>query len=711
VARLVPYFVLLAEVLAFYRHVLFYGGYSIPWDLRTFHLPFAEFIARSFRNGELPLWNPYTYCGMPVHANLQAQLFYPPTILTIWLSNLTGAGHLLYFLEWQIVLHVFLGGVFTFLLLKKLGVETAAALLGATVFQLGGFFASQTQHLGAMNGAAWLPLAWLSVISLAAKRTWRWTAALAVGLAMALLAGFSPVAVVVAGSTILLAAILVFTGRARRKLWWAVALAGVWAAALAAVQVAPAIELTRLSVAALRSEFMGTGGGLRLESLVSLILPDYYGIFDLSTYSQPWQPTFLYLYIGVPGLMLAAAAALVRRTPHAPVFGWLALLSALWMLGDSTPAGKAALSGAPAIVKSSMYPEFAMASFIASMAVLAGLGAHRFFGSARPAVKVALVAIAALDLIATGSGRPMNTGSLQNDPGLTYTHFDGNAEVLSRVRSLTRRGFPPDRIDTLDDSMNWAMGAALTGIPTANGNDPFALYRLMQVRLIFTGGERWGRYYQVSRPESPVLDLLNVRYLLSRKPVGSAGLERVAQLPGRDVYENPDALPRFFLVHRIHPVRSMEQGLRILRSPDFRPAGEAVVEGPVQFGAAAPSRAGSVTVSDYRPRRVRLEVKTSAPAFLVSSEAFYPGWKAWVDGREQPLVLTNVAFRGLALAGGTHTVEMRFEPAILWWSAAISLAAWLAAAACLAPNTRRRASTPLRLDTSTPLSTSPPLQR
>jgi uncharacterized membrane protein len=65
-----PLLVLLAEVLAFFRHILFYGHYAIPWDFGTYHLSQAWFIARSFARGELPLWDPYTYCGMPVQGIL-----------------------------------------------------------------------------------------------------------------------------------------------------------------------------------------------------------------------------------------------------------------------------------------------------------------------------------------------------------------------------------------------------------------------------------------------------------------------------------------------------------------------------------------------------------------------------------------------------------------------------------------------------------------
>ncbi len=45
-----------------------------------------------------------------------------------------------------------------------------------------------------------------------------------------------------------------------------------------------------------------------------------------------------------------------------------------------------------------------------------------------------------------------------------------------------------------------------------------------------------------------------------------------------------------------------------------------------------------------------------------------------MDGVAQPLTLTNVAFRGLAVPAGRHTVEMRFEPRILGAGAGLSVA-------------------------------------
>jgi Bacterial membrane protein YfhO len=680
-ARVLPYLLLLAEVLLFFRHVLFYGGYVIPWDLRYDHYPIAAFVAESFERGELPLWDPYTYCGRPLYANIQAQVFYPPMIAVALLSNAIGGDHLLYLLEWQLILHVFLGGVFCFLLLRRLGVSRPAALAGATIYQLGGFFASQAQHLGAVDAAAWLAFTWLCVVHLREKVTPRWTALLAAGFAMTVLAGLPSMSAVVFASACLLALGLAAFRLAPWKLPAAVVGAGIGSLPLAAVQLLPTIELTWNSVAQYRDAWLGSGGGLPLESLVSLLIPNHYGIFDLSTYSLPYDPTFLYIYGSYVGLALCIGAAVRPRRRETTLFAVFTLVCALWMLGDSTPIGAALFAVLPGFIQIGLHPEFALAAFALAFAVLAGLGFEQFVR--KPALAYAVVAVIAIDLTAVSSGRLMNAFPTAREPGVTRNHFDGSVELLSGMRKLVAGRTPPWRIDTAGDSLSWAMAAPLTKVPSANGNDPFAPARLIQARLAFCDGERWGRYYEVSNLASPVLDLMNVRYVLARKPLdpaaaARAGFLHTASLPGHEVYENPRALPRFLLVSRIRKAANLEQAAEWLRSPGFSPASEAIVEGDIEFASsAADTPSGSVTVKQYSARRIVLEVDSPSPAFLVASETHYPGWQASLDGEPTHLFVTDVAFRGVPVPAGNHEVVLDFAPAILWWSAALSLVAWL----------------------------------
>ncbi len=669
VRKYLPYAVLLAEVLVFYRHVLFYSGYLFPWDLRYFHYPHAWFISESFRHFDLPLWDPFTYMGRPFLANIQTQSLYPPYLLLIALCNLVG-GNLMYFLECNVILHIWLAGIFTYWLLKRLGLGVPAALLGATVYQLGGFFPAQVEHMGAVNTAAWIPLAWLAAISL--RDSLRWLPVLATALAMSVLSGHTPLTAAVFASTLFLAVLLVVFRRAPIRVPLLTAAACAWAALLAAVQLLPTIQLSGLSIAQYRTDWLKSGGGVPLQSLASLVMPNYYNIFDLSRYSFRWEITYMYLYCGVLGLAFAITAAALRKRPEASLFTVMTVVSLFAMLGDSTPIGRGVYQILPQFIRNGLHPEFTMPCFILGMSVLAAMGADLFFRMR--ALAWGAVALAAFDLILVGSGRPFNTTTEKHEPGVYHNSFRGNSLDPQRMRMLADRTIPPSRIDTANSSQDWAMSAPVLGIPSANGNDPLALARIIQVRLGFCNGERWGAFYQVDHPDSPVLDAANVRYLLSRAPLKTTRLTEITKLTDDLVYENPNALPRFFLTPRVRVAGSMKEAAKILRAPGFDPHAETVVEGPPNLAGAYAT--GAVKVVRYEPRTVVLEVDVPAPAFLATSEANYPGWRAFLDNREVPLYYTNVGFRGLAVPAGKRQILMRFAPTLLKESAVLSALAW-----------------------------------
>ena len=685
-----PYAVLLAEIALFYRKVLFHPGtYAIPWDLRYYHLPLVEYMARSFRRGHLPLWDPYTYCGWPIYAELQTQLFYPPTLLAALVSNLTGGRHLLYFLELQLIAHILLGGIFAYALLRRLGSEPFAALIGATVYQLGPFFVSQTQHLCAIDAAAWLPLSWLAIVALAERFDWRWTGVLAVSLAMSILAGFPAVTAVAFVSCFLLACALLSVRGAL-----GLAIGNAWAATLSAIQLLPTAELHRLSVAKYRGDWVGDGGGHPLQSLISMLIPNYWGIFQFnpSEYKLPWNPTFLYLYFGLVGLALAAISLIKWKSRYTLSFLALTIACLLWMLGEHTPVGLTIFRLLPAAIQGPLYAEYALPAFALGMAVLAGLGSQWLLTGRSRAIQAAVIAACAVDLIAVGSSRPMNTASLDDEPGIGYDHFDSYAEVPPRIRELVNQTSPPARIDTVRGSLNWVAGM-LFEVPTASGNDPMAPERVIQARLSFGKGERWQRNIEIAAPDSRLIDLLNVRFIVSNGALEDSRFRKIAELPENFVYENPAALPRFFLVSRIRKAAGMAEAIAMLRSADFDPSAEAIVEGDVNASVGA---RGIVRTRRYEALEVELEVDSSAPAYLVTSETNYPGWFAAIDGQPQPIFTTNVAFRGLPVPAGQHTVTMRFHPTILWQGATLSLVSWATLTALLFRNwiSPRRSSRP-----------------
>ncbi len=666
--------VLMPEILIFYRKAIFSAHYAIPWDFRYYHLPLTTFIAASWRKGQFPLWDPYTYCGLPFFANINAQIFYPPTAITVFLANLFSPDRLMYFMELHLVAHVLLGGFFTFLLLRELELSRGAALIGATIFQCGPYFTSQTQHLGAMDGAAWIPLACWSVVRLSKRPSLRWTGWLALSLALSILAGFPSTAAAALLCAFTLAAALIAFQKSSPKLLLYCGVATVLAALLSAVQLLPTLQASSLSVSRFRGDFRGTSWGVPWQAFASMLWPDFYRVFELNLYKLPWNPTFLYLYCGIPALVFIAVA-LLRRSRYTAVFGSLTLISFFWMMGTHTLPGRLFFPLFFDLVRDSVYVEFTMVVSSLGIAILAALGANSL--PRRPLLSAVVLTITFLDLMLAGSGKIMNASSLDAEPGISYSQFAGSRELMDWIRQRLSQSWPPARYDLYDDSSGWVTTGGITELPSANGNDPFALYRFMQVRLLFSKGERWGRFYQVARPDSPILDLLNVRLLLSTTPVPeNSKFFKAADLPGRTLYENPTALPRFFLVPNVERAEDMADAVRRLGSPAFDPKRVAVVE----QGTAAhfpDGTGGVIRIIEYAPTQVRLRVESNQPRYLATSEVNYPGWRAWMDGQERPISMTNVAFRGLPVPAGNHEIVFRFLPRILVWSAGVSALACL----------------------------------
>ena len=178
---------------------------------------------------------------------------------------------------------------------------------------------------------------------------------------------------------------------------------------------------------------------------------------------------------------------------------------------------------------------------------------------------------------------------------------------------------------------------------------------------------------------SALYNFLNVKYVLAEKgkPPGDARFVPVFNGdPQIDVYLNTAALPRAMLIYKSIPVTSGEQAWAAIHQPEFDPSREVVVEGgPVLNGTPS---GGTLTVRRLDANDIELDATTSAPAYVVLSEVYYPGWRAEVDGRAAKILPANFAFRAVYLEPGAHRVRMFFLPASWTLGLAISAVTWCA---------------------------------
>ena len=149
------------------------------------------------------------------------------------------------------------------------------------------------------------------------------------------------------------------------------------------------------------------------------------------------------------------------------------------------------------------------------------------------------------------------------------------------------------------------------------------------------------------------------------------------------IYENLDPLPRAFLVPQAWWAADDEAALARMRSPGFDPAAEVVLSGRGEpFVSPAAGSVGRVTVEVYEPERIVLRVEAEDVGWLVVTDAFYPGWRASVDGEPVDITRANILFRAVPVGQGSHEVILTFRPVSVQAGLVVSLVAgvlWLLA--------------------------------
>lgn len=159
------------------------------------------------------------------------------------------------------------------------------------------------------------------------------------------------------------------------------------------------------------------------------------------------------------------------------------------------------------------------------------------------------------------------------------------------------------------------------------------------------------------------LDAANVRYLITGVPL--QGLPYPVVHASRDgvVFENPNALPRAWLVGNAVEVPEGSE-IETMSAPSFDFRTTAVVDSLTEPLAGGPVT-GEARVLTYEPDRIVIETTADRDALLVVADNWYPDWKATVDDTDSRVLRANHAFRGVRVPAGTHTVELVFAPAAL----------------------------------------------
>lgn len=762
-------------------------------DLALQNFQWKSFIRQQMAAGEIPLWNPRQFSGIPFLAAGQSSALYPLSLLYYVLPLTAAYG-------WFTVVNLGLAGCFMYALMRGIGVGRQGALLAGVIYQLCGFMLASVVFPMIIGAAVWLPLLLLMTEYILQRRQlWRGGQT---SIPWVVLGGGALACNILAGHAELTIYTLLITGYyAGARLIWAwrrggvafkqVVTSGLWLLAmvglgfaLAGAQFIPLFEFAQTNWRSERSSIETVLGYAHpARDLLQFLMPNFYGnpthhhyfdLFKMQTVSElsnaageriafiDWGIKNYVegaLYLGILPLALAAFALFMparrdqRATPpYRLIFALLAIISLSFMFGLPTyrllyalptinqlnspfrwifgvTVGVAALSamGLDNVYRAGLQgraKRWGHALVGGGVVILGGLLLSRlFYPQIEPFVDrlfhgMALAENAFADASAFYSYQFVNVlifGLMTLAAGCFFW-FSGRRlsgrwgifaiGVTALDLMIASWGFNPSsdpllldftppaiqwllgqegdwRYTTLDDPtqrpiLNANMGMRY-GLDDVRGYDsiiskqyvdymralaPQGQLDFNRIAPLFThdltptiDNDRQGFFI----PQTPLLDLLNVRYIISHKTTNLYAEDEAEAWPlvyedeAVRIWENTDALPRAYLV----------------MASDFRASWLPDPNEQFDYGQlAAPQQYTPVPIKRDSGREKWLDVRLDGDAWLIISETYAPGWRAFVrplgagdameEAHEVQLALGN--FQGVHLGAGQWTVRLVYSP-------------------------------------------------
>jgi hypothetical protein len=667
---------------------LYSGKVEPRWDARDSFYPAFAYQADSIAEGRFPLWDPYTSCGYPFHAEPQHSTLNPFAIVSGLCSSDSGHAFLAYWtFSW------WFGGIGMLWLSWHFGSTSSGGLIATMAYALSGFFIGHAEHTPYIIVAAWLP--WIFGFADRAMSTGRREYALLAGIAMGMASlGGYPGLVTFTGLAIAVWLSVRFlpadpAGGPKQRPFpkslvemaitlviIAVTMIAIWSPVLHAFFTEGVGYTDRVSP--LPPGTANYGDPFSLPAFLSIFFPyatiagrawmeadismtnGYSGIlaFPLAFFwflkgsgkKRPWGMLafFLCMFLVSLGGKAGIRTALYYLFPPMQFLRFSAPFRLFWIL----PVCLAAGLGYSAILSQPEDRRYAFFLFLGWMAaamiasfflmvflhardggVPGGISLRLFL----PAAVILPVATLCLWLCTPPHKELWSRLAVSAFLLLAITDMAGH--FLNNQDTVWARGNSIRQAESIHRHSTYIPGEPGPRLPPL----PFGFFNAQQVikKPVVQG-------YTTMRSRGFDDVLCRSRFVeILMSPV------------------------RFWLSPGIESLSSKESALSLLAVTGLGDPVPVFIEGPktslLHSERVIPGSFGKAEVLIYAPEKVEMiiDVPGEEGGFLASTERYASGWKAWINGVPEPVVKNNFYFRGIFVPSGRHSVRWTYEPR-LW---------------------------------------------
>ncbi|RJQ25320.1 hypothetical protein C4577_05965 [Candidatus Parcubacteria bacterium] len=754
--NILPFFVLsLISVVFFYKMFIFgqipfpgdllvseyspwkfesYLGYnpgSYPSKVQYFDVlrqiyPWKTISIEILKNGQIPLWNPYSFAGAPLLANFQSSVFYPLNIVYFILPQIYGWSFLVF-------LQPFLASIFTYFYCRKIGIGKTASLLSSIAFSYSLFTTVFLEYNIIIQTVLWLPLLLYLIERLIEKLEIKNILFFIAATMFSFLAGH----IQIFGFLVIFVFLYVFSrivcfNAARRykiKTLSVISLSIFFALGISSFQLLPTIELINNSARVSQSyQFLIEKLLIQPDQLILFLSPDFFGnpaaINYLLSDSYPGNA----VYIGLIPVIFSFFSMFLFRKKYLVKFFITSTFILAFFITRSPFTEFFYSFEIPLFSTGSPTNSIFLLSFCLS--ILAGFGVDHWISNKSRKHLLILAAFLVIFifvwLLKSALYSSVSTknllyssllffsilplfifGSRFNKKKLTSILFIGILIIdlfyfFQKFNPFVPKDFvfPSQEVfgflkDKAETNRFWAFGhTAILSNTTAQyslfhpeGYDPLyprAYGEFIQsskdgkIVTSFDNSSRSDAFLAPSFGEEDfsknqnrlkVLDLLAVKYIVDRAENGSTQktfpenrFKTIYQKDGWTIQENLKALPHMFLANDYVIYKNNQEFEKIFFSEDFNPRKTVLLKESLMNFNLTKNQEAKLDLLSYTPNKITLNSESKENKILFVSDTYYPGWRALIDNEEVKIYKANHAFKAVIVPKGKHRVILEYWP-------------------------------------------------
>lgn len=629
-------------------------------DITDLNFPYRHLLAQSLKDFKIPVWSDLIWCGYPLHAEGQGGFFYPFNLL-IFLIFQSNIGFNL-----SIILNFILCCFFSFLFFKEVGIKKQTAVFSAAIFSFSGFFFCHIQHLNMLNTVIWFPLIFYFAEKFLNTGDFKNIAAAGIAFGVQILAGFPQFAYYTAVFTFFY---LIFAENSLSliKRFSAFGLFILIGLGLAAVQWMPTLELVEFTSrkAGFSKEPARWWWAYNFSDLITWLSPFKYGAPFDNSFNKP-HSIFVEnsFYMGKIALLFGFLGFVLKFRKH-KFFAFTVILTFIIALSSS-------LKITPLLDKIPGFEQFrlhqrTLVFAVFSLSLFWGVIIDKWFR--KNGLKILLFVLIIFELFYFAKNQnafykrsdwmdaPQTVDFLENDKSsyrvwtinsydkavMSVAGFSGDLTPYCNYRNLLQ---PNSNI--------------LWNIPAIEGHGglrPKRFYEIWDVMMKKGIGFETLRFIGLAGGKYVLTSYdLSIPELLLKKD-----FYFYKNLPTIKIYENKLFSREgkvFFINNAV--ILPGDKIIEQLFRRKFNPAGTVILEEiPLKNRYTGQ---GTAILKKHSEVEIVIETNSDNGGFLVLMDTFYPGWRAFIDGRETKIYKANYIFRAIETTPGRHTVKFVYRP-------------------------------------------------